>query len=117
MDYARETGTEPGEDDEDYDEDYEDKWLRVHCEGSRDSYRDMRVFLRSVDDDRLADRLSDALRGRGAFRRFKDVLADEPGGLDDWFAFSAERPRGRARFWLADAGYRVTARPPRKPTS
>jgi hypothetical protein len=34
VDYARESGAEPGEEDEDYDEAYEDKWLWVHCEGS-----------------------------------------------------------------------------------
>ena len=50
---------------------------------------------------------SDAISGRGAFRRFKDVLALWPGELDQWYAFSAERQRGRARAWLADAGYFV----------
>ena len=36
-----------------------------------------------------------------------DVLARWPGELDRWCAFSAERQRGRARAWLADAGYYV----------
>ena len=54
-----------------------------------------------------AARLMIAISGRGAFRRFKDVLARWPGELDRWYAFSAERQRGRARAWLADAGYYV----------
>jgi hypothetical protein len=37
----------------------------------------------------------------------KDVLGRWPGELDRWYAFSAERQRGRARAWLADAGYYV----------
>ena len=41
------------------------------------------------------------------FRRFKDVLGSWPGELDRWYEFSAERQRGRARAWLADAGYYV----------
>jgi hypothetical protein len=42
-----------------------------------------------------------------ALERFKDVLGSWPGELDRWYAFSAERQRGRARAWLADAGYYV----------
>jgi hypothetical protein len=79
----------------------------VHCEGSRDGYRDMELFIGTVSDPGRADRLEIAISGRGAFRRFKDVLGRWPGELDRWYAFSAERQRGRARAWLADAGYYV----------
>lgn len=51
------------------------KWLWVHCEGSRDGYRDMERFIQTVSDPGRADRLDIAITGRGAFRRFKDVLA------------------------------------------
>jgi hypothetical protein len=37
----------------------------------------------------------------------KDELARWPGELERWHAFSEERQRGRARSWLAAAGYRV----------
>ena len=102
VDYAREIGQE----DEDESDD-PDKWLWVHCEGSRDGYRDMELFIGTVRDPGCADRLEIAISGRGAFRRFKDVLARWPGELDRWYAFSAERQRGRARAWLAGAGYYV----------
>src|SRR5579863_6042416 len=74
---------------------------------SRDGYRDMERFIGTVRDPGRADRLEIAISGRGAFRRFKDVLARWPGELDRWYAFSAERQRGRARAWLANAGYCV----------
>ena len=102
VDYAREIGQE----DEDESDD-PDKWLWVHCEGSRDGYRDMELFIEAVRDPGRADRLEIAISGRGAFRRFKDVLARWPGELDRWYEFSAERQHGRARAWLADAGYYV----------
>lgn len=84
-----------------------DKWLWVHCEGSRDGYRDMERFIETVTDPGRADRLDIAITGRGAFRRFKDVLARWPGELERWYAFSTERQYGRARAWLANAGYYV----------
>ena len=57
----------------------------------------------------LAARLERALSGRGVFRRFKDVLAESPTELQQWYAFSDERERGRARAWLATEGYATTA--------
>ena len=66
-----------------------------------------RGFIASVEDPGRAERLAIALPGRGAFRRFKAELARWPGELERWHAFSEERQRGRARSWLAAAGYRV----------
>ena len=102
IDYVLETG----EEDEDSADDPEG-WLAVHGEGSREGYRDMELFIASVEGAGQAERLASAIRGRGAFRRFKDELARSPGELERWHAFSEERQRGRARSWLAAAGYRV----------
>lgn len=107
IDYAQETGEETDED--------EDRWLSVVCEGSREGYRDMEAFIESLADPDRANRLWIAIQGPGAFRRFKDVLGRTPDELDRWFAFSEERQRGRARAWLADAGYNPTPRPPSGP--
>ncbi|OBF82558.1 hypothetical protein A5791_04425 [Mycobacterium sp. 852002-51163_SCH5372311] len=92
-------------DDLDGDDD-DDRWLGVWCEGSRPGYRDMERFIATVDDPAIVDRLEIAIRGQGAFRRFKDVLARWPEELQRYFVFSEERKRGRARAWLADKGYR-----------
>jgi hypothetical protein len=83
IEYALETGEE--------DEDTADdpvRWLAVHGEGSREGYRDMERFIACVVDPGRAERLAIAIRGRGAFRRFKDELARWPGELERWHAFS-----------------------------
>jgi hypothetical protein len=103
---AIEYAVETGEEDEDTADDPE-RWLPVHGEGSREGYRDMELFIASVKHSGLAERLRIAIGGRGAFRRFKDELARSPGELQRWRALSEERQRGRARSWLAVAGYRV----------
>jgi hypothetical protein len=74
----------------------------------------MADFAAMRTDPGLVNRLEVALDGRGAFGRFKHVLADWPEDRQDWFAFSDDRRRGRARARLADAGYR--ARPSRPNT-
>jgi Uncharacterised protein family (UPF0158) len=89
--------------DEDEDEDH---WLYVECVGSHEGYRDMELFIATVQDPTIVDRLEIAIRGKGAFGRFKDVLSRWPDELQRYFLFSGERQRGRARAWLAAAGYR-----------
>src|SRR6266853_6611798 len=49
-------------------------------------YRMMERFCLSVDDDDLRDDLCDAIRGRGAFRRFKDRV-QAYGIAEDWYRY------------------------------
>jgi hypothetical protein len=68
----------------------------------------MELFIDTVDDPALVDRLTIAIAGRGAFRRFKDVIAAGPVVAERWYTFSEDRLRGRARAWLAAQGYAPT---------
>src|SRR5215213_6104107 len=78
-----------------------DRWLWIDGVGSGAAYREMVDFAATVTDSVLGDRLEVALDGRGAFRRFKDVLDRDPDELTRWHVFSGDRRRGRARAWLA----------------
>ena len=88
-----------------------DRCLYVGPEGSGEGYRDMEDFVASVTDAGRADRLAIAIEGRGAFRRFKDVISRWPDEQERWYRFSDERCRGRARQWLTGAGYRTVPAP------
>ncbi|WP_432197839.1 UPF0158 family protein [Streptomyces sp. bgisy027] len=82
-----------------------ERWLYVPALGSRADYRDMELFIEEMEDAALADRLRIAIDGRGAFRRFKDVLAGDVRSWSRYHRFRDERQRGRARAWLAEEGY------------
>lgn len=62
----------------------------------------MAEFAAAVTNARLRDRLEGALAGRGAFRRFKDVLAGDPAERERWFRFRDARVREAMREWVAD---------------
>ncbi|MFB9925234.1 UPF0158 family protein [Amycolatopsis halotolerans] len=65
-------------------------------------YQDMADFAGRVGDEQASDQLSIALRGKGAFRRFKDRLhRDWPGLLPRWQAFHDVRAHRRAVAWLS----------------
>ena len=78
------------------------RFLGVPEADSRDGYEDMHAFSGSVSRPRLQEQLWAAIRGPGAFRRFKDVLASAPTDRERWFAFKDDRLRQRVLAWLAD---------------
>ncbi len=65
--------------------------------------RDMAEFADGITDERAGRRLARAIRGRGAFRRFKDELYEEyPDLVPAWHAFLDARAQRRALEWLLD---------------
>jgi hypothetical protein len=75
---------------------------------SWESYGDMQDFIVTVRDARLRERLEVAIKGRGAFRRFKDVLERYPHERERWFTFQNDRMIQRAREWLESLGIAPT---------
>ncbi len=92
------------EDEEDADD--VGQWLYADPIGSHEGYRDMQVFIATVEDPDIVDRLEIAITGKGAFGRFKDVLSRWPEQFQRYYQISNDRQRGRARGWLAGKGFR-----------
>jgi hypothetical protein len=69
---------------------------------SYEGYRDMQAFIATVEDDHLSELLEVAINGKGAFRRFKDVLLNYPEERERWFQFKDDRMKERALEWLDD---------------
>ena len=85
-----------------------DRWLRVACEGSRAGWEDMAAYVAGVADSRLREQLERAIEGKGAYRRFRDLIGDT-GLRQAWQEFSDDRQIGRARAYLAEQGIRATS--------
>ncbi len=85
-------------------------WLYIPSEGSRAAWRDMEFFA-ELQEPRIRHRLEAAIEGKGAFRRFRDVVYDDPELREAWNQLSGERTTGRAVEWLMAQGYDVAPRP------
>jgi hypothetical protein len=81
-------------------QEYGTRYLRVERDDPYGDYRDMERFIGTVRDGRLRERLWNAIQGRGAFRRFKDLLARHPDVEEAWFAFKDARLEKRVADWL-----------------
>jgi hypothetical protein len=85
-------------------------YLRIEPVSSREQYRWMERFIPMVEEPNLRNQLSQAIDGKGAFRRFKDVLMAFGPERERWFAFRSERLRVFMEAWLTAHGLRPVAR-------
>ncbi len=86
-------------------------YMRIDPVSSREQYRWMERFIPMVDDEELQQRLTHAIDGKGAFRRFKDVLMSYGPERERWFAFRSERLRVFMEAWLDAHAMVPVARP------
>lgn len=82
------------------DREYGRRYISVEPDDSYQDYNDMDHFIATLDDDQLQDRLWRAIRGGGAFRRFKDLVARHPDIEEQWYAYKDARARERLLRWL-----------------
>ena len=86
-------------------------YLRVDPVSSREQYRWMERFIPMVEEVELRAKLAQAIDGKGAFRRFKDVLMSYAADREKWFTFRSERLRTFMEAWLGAHAIRATPRP------
>lgn len=70
-------------------------------------YEMMERFCYTVEKEEHADKLLDASRGKGAFRRFKDTV-NWLGIAEDWYAYRDVCYKELAKEWCEDVGVEYT---------
>lgn len=73
-------------------------------------YRHMERFVAGQEDERVAEQLWRAIKGRGAFRQFKDT-ARHLGRLDEWFAYREQAAERHLLAWAEVNGIAVDRTP------
>jgi hypothetical protein len=75
-------------------------FVRIEPAASREQYKWMERFVVGVTDEPLRERLVIAIDGKGAFRRFKDVLLNYPTERERWFSYRSELLHWAMAKWL-----------------
>jgi hypothetical protein len=88
------------------------RYLRIDPASSREQYRWMERFVSSVADPPLRERLLIAIDGKGAFRRFKDVLLAFPAERERWFVYRSEVLHFHIQTWVEHTKIEVANPPP-----
>jgi hypothetical protein len=81
-------------------EDNAANFIKIEPASSREQYRWMEKFVSALPDAALRERLIIAIDGKGAFRRFKDVLLNYPTERERWFTYRGELLHYHIQGWL-----------------
>jgi hypothetical protein len=80
-----------------------DHYLQLSDQFEIHEYSIMERFCLSIDDEDMRDDLCDAIRGRGAFRRFKDRM-QVYGMAEEWYQYRDTALREMAIAWCEAHG-------------
>ncbi len=79
-------------------EDSGERFIEGPSQSDFDEYRHMEEFIGSLSDAGAADQLWRAIKGKGAFRYFKDTL-DRLGLQDQWYRYRDEAMKAFVIAW------------------
>lgn len=80
------------------------RYVRIPERPSDKAYKAMSGFSESIEESVLKVELIDALTGKGAFRKFKDVLIHHPKERKRWHGFNAKAMKKEVTLWLESIG-------------
>ncbi len=89
-----------------------ERYLEIETPSSREAYEWMVEFVEGLDDKELQEKLWIALDGKGAFRRFKNVLNGFPQKRDEWFEFEKKKINEAVEQWVKYAEIEADNPPP-----
>ena len=82
----------------------EARYVRIPERKTSNAYQSMVGFIETVENPAFKEELSHALKGEGAFRRFKDVLVSYPKERKRWHGYNAKTMKREIRAWLNSLG-------------
>lgn len=82
----------------------DERYIRIPEREPREAFALIKEFVEGIDELQPHDRLSNAISGKGAFSRFKKVLAYYPVYREKWFAFNANAMKNEIAEWLESIG-------------
>jgi DNA polymerase III alpha subunit len=80
------------------------RYVRIPERKPSKAYKSMADFIETVEDLALKEKLSLALDGKGAFRRFKSILIDYPKERKRWHGYNAKLMKKEIIEWLKSLG-------------
>lgn len=89
-----------------------ESFVRIEPAASREQYRWMERFVAMVTEPTLRERLLIAIDGKGAFRRFKDVLVAYPAERERWFSFRGDLLHWHMQKWMEREQLEPSEAPP-----
>ena len=84
--------------------DDKERFVEIPKITSYEQYGYMERYILTIKDEKIRNYLIWAIKGKGAFRRFKDTIAEWPEIEKRWYAYRDETIRREVLDWLESIG-------------
>ena len=78
------------------------RYMAIDAIPSRIQYQWLDEFIKAIEDENIRARMEAAINGKGAFRRFKDILLTLPDERRRWFEYRDQMMRQRILDWVRE---------------
>jgi hypothetical protein len=89
--------------------DEERRYVHIPEREPQKTYKTMAEFIDTVENLMLKEELLQALNGKGAFRKFKDVLIHYPKERKRWHGYNAKAVKNEIIEWMNTLGCRAVS--------
>lgn len=76
------------------------RFVEIPKISSHEAYEFMERFIWDIKDERVRNKLLGAIKGKGAFRRFKDTISEWPDLEKRWYEYEDESIKKEVLDWL-----------------
>ena len=83
----------------------QDDYLALPEKYEFDEYRIMEMFILRIENQKQSDMLFQAIKGKAAFRRFKEVL-ERLALIDQWYKFKDQKLTDFVKLWCEENSIR-----------
>lgn len=84
--------------------DEDERFVRIPERNKSVAYKSMAAFIDTIEDPVFKEELSLSLSGKGAFRKFKDVLIDYPKERKRWHGYNSKEMKREIIEWMNSIG-------------
>ena len=88
------------------------RFVLIDAIPSRIQYQWLDDFIKVIEDEPIKGRMEAAINGKGAFRRFKDILLTLPDERRRWFEYRDQMMRQRIVDWVREQAISPVNPPP-----
>lgn len=86
------------------------RYVEIPIKRSKEALSDLLDFAEKIPDQRIKDRISLLFHGKGAWRKFRELLQESPALEREWSKFKEEKEKKNVLAWLHGLGIEPTAK-------
>lgn len=80
------------------------RYVEIPLKKRKEGFNDILEFAEKINDHKIKEKIILSLHGKGIWRKFREILQDDPQIEKEWLQFKNEKEKKNVLSWLASIG-------------